>query len=188
MSNHPPFTLDVKSKGFKKEKVKNGLPDSIINDEKNLNHLGHIWYADKTMCDFIRQVEIIKPDTLFTIVGDHAERFSFSKAATIQELSAVPCIFYGKGVQKSWFRNNQVGAHMQLPGTLAEVLGKPGDTYTAIMPNMFNNKNNIVVNNYLYVQDNKFDGIGNSNKQVKELSRSTKRVSAWRVLKGNEMN
>ena len=77
---------------------------------------------------------------------------------------------------------------MQLPGTLAEVLGKPGDTYTAIMPNMFNNKNNIAVNNYLYVQDNKFDGIGNSDKQVKELSRSTKRVSAWRALKGNEMN
>lgn len=188
MSNHPPFTLDVESKGFKKEKVKNGLPDSIINDEKILNHLGHIWYADKTMCDFIRQVETIKPDTLFTIVGDHAERFSFAKAATRQELSAVPCIFYGKGVQKSWFRHNQVGAHMQLPGTLAEVLGKPGDTYTAIMPNMFNNKNNIAVNNYLYVQDNKFDGIGNSNKQVKELSGSTKRVSAWRVLKGNEMN
>lgn len=186
MSNHPPFTLDVESKGFDKNKVKSSLPKSIPNDERTLNHLGHIWYADKVMCDFIRQVEKIRPDTLFTIVGDHAERFRFAKEASRQELSAVPCIFYGKGVRPEWLRNNQVGSHMQLPGTLAEILGKSGYKYTAVMPNMFQNKSNVSVNNYLYVKDDKFGSIGSGGKQIKELSRSTKRVSSWRVLKGNE--
>ena len=187
MTNHPPFTLDVESKGFTKAKVKSSLPKSIPNDERTLSHLGHIWYADKVMCNFIKEVEVIRPDTLFTIVGDHAERFSFAKEASRQELSAVPCIFYGEGVRADWFRKNQVGSHMQLPGTLAEVLGKTGDKYTAVMPNMFQNKENISVNNYLYVKNEKFGGIGSGDKQIKELSRSTKRVSSWRVLKGNRM-
>lgn len=187
MSNHPPFTVDVESKGFDKQKVKSNLPASIPKDTRTLSHLGHIWYADKMMGNFITAVEKIVPDTLFTIVGDHAERFSFAKEATRQELVAVPCIIYGNGVKPSWFRENQVGSHMQLPGTLAEILGKNGDEYTAVMPNMFNNTGNIAVNSYLYVKDNKFGTIGSGDKQVKELDRSTKSISAWRVLKGNEI-
>lgn len=186
MSNHPPFTLNVESKGFDRDKVKSLLPASIPQDDRTISQLGHIWYADKMMSDFISRVEVISPDTLFTIVGDHAERFAFAKEATRQEQSAVPCIFYGKDVKQEWFKPNQVGSHMQLPGTLAEILGEPGDTYTAVMPNMFQNASNIVVNSYLYANSKKMGSIGRGSKEVKQLSNSTKRVSSWRVLKGNK--
>jgi len=187
MTNHPPFTVEVEKKGFDRKRIQSILSSSIPKDDRTLSHLGHIWYADKMMGNFVDRVEKILPDTIFTIVGDHAERFSFAKEATRQELSAVPCIIYGNGVKQSWFRPNQVGSHMQLPGTLAEILGKAGDKYTAVMPNMLNNDSNIAVNSYLYVKDNKFGAIGSGNKQVKELDRSTKMVSSCRVLKGNEI-
>ena len=187
MSNHPPFTLDVEKKGFDRKRIQSILPTSIPKDDRTISHLGHIWYADKMMGNFINNVEKLVPNTIFTVVGDHAERFSFAKEATRQELAAVPCIIYGNGVKEDWFRENQVGSHMQLPGTLAEILGKPGNEYTAVMPNMFNNKSNVAVNSYLYVKDNKFGTIGNGNKQVKDLNRSTKVVASWRVLKGNEI-
>ena len=187
MTNHPPFTLDVESKGFDKQKVKRLLPSSITSNDRTISHLGHIWYADKMMGLFINNIEKILPDTLFTVVGDHAERFSFAKNATRQERSGVPCIIYGNGVESYWFRKNQVGAHMQLPGTLAEILGKPGNKYCALMPNMFQNTSNTAVNNYLYIKDGKFGSISGAEKQVRDLATSTKRISAWRVLKGNEI-
>ena len=68
-------------------------------------------------------------DTLFVITGDHSERFSFVKEQDIRTLSSIPCIFYGTGVQQSWFHDKSVGDHMQLAGTLAEIVGPAGFTY-----------------------------------------------------------
>ena len=65
-------------------------------------------------------------------------------------------------------------------------MGEPGDTYNAVMPNLFQNTSNIVVNSYLYADSKKMDSIGRGSKEVKQLSNSTKRVSSWRVLKGNK--
>ena len=77
-SNHPPYSIDVDAFGFKRAQVKAKLPADIAKDENTLNELGHIWYADKTMGDFVAQAEKQLPDSLFIITGDHSERFSFA--------------------------------------------------------------------------------------------------------------
>ena len=183
-SNHPPYTLDVDSMGFPRDKVRGKLPKSISKDEKTVTELGHIWYADKTMGDFVRKAEKKHPDSLFVITGDHSERFTFAVEQDNRTVSAIPCIFYGQGVRQNWFSDNSIGCHMQIAGTLAEILGEPGFKYSAMMPNFFEN-NEFVFNHRLladgkgiFVQDKLQD------KQINEQIAAMRNIGAWRVLKG----
>ena len=184
-SNHPPYTLDVDSMGFPRDKVRGKLPKSISKDEKTLTELGHIWYADKTMGDFVRKAEKKHPDTLFVITGDHSERFTFAVEQDNRTISTIPCIFYGQGVEQKWFSDNSIGCHMQIAGTLAEILGEPGFKYSAMMPSVFAN-NEYVFNHRLladgkgiFVQDKLQD------KTINEQIAAARKIGAWRVLKGN---
>lgn len=184
-SNHPPYSLDVDGMGFPRAKVKSKLSADIANDEKTLTKLGHIWYADKTMGEFVKHVQSIYSDTLFVITGDHSERFSFAREQDTRTLSSIPCIFYGAGVQQDWFNDKSVGDHMQLAGTLAEIVGPAGFTYAALQANMFENQN-VVFNHRLYAVDGKiYMQTFDTDKKITDYINSMREVGAWRVLKGN---
>lgn len=184
-SNHPPYSIDVDGMGFPRAKVKSKLPADIANDEKTLTELGHIWYADKTMGDFVKQAQSMYSDTLFVITGDHSERFSFAKEQDTRNLSSIPCIFYGAGVQQAWFNDNAVGDHMQLAGTLAEIVGTAGFTYAALQANMFENQD-VVFNHRLYAADGKiYTQSSDTDKKIIDYINSMRGVGAWRVLKGD---
>ena len=129
-TNHPPYTIDVVSEGFDKNKVLQNLPDDIAADNEKIIELGHIWYADMAMGRFVRSTEKLKPDTLFVVTGDHAERFTFSKDVDDKTYSAIPCIIYGQGVQKGWLPDDATGCAMQILPTLAEIAGKPNMQYS----------------------------------------------------------
>lgn len=101
-SNHPPYTLDIDKIGFPKAAVRDKLSADISKDDKVLTELGHIWYADKTMGDFVKAAEKNHPDSLFIITGDHSERFDFAIEQDARTRSTIPCIFYGQGVQADW--------------------------------------------------------------------------------------
>lgn len=90
-----------------------------------MNELGHIWYADKTMGDFVAQAEKQLPDSLFIITGDHMERFTFAVEQDARVMMSVPCIFYGQGVQKDWFKENAVG---RLPYAACRNVGRAACT------------------------------------------------------------
>ena len=186
-SNHPPYNIDVVAKGFPKEEIKQKLPDTIGSDEETLNEIGHIWYADQSIGDFIENVEADKPDTLFVITGDHAERFNFAKEVDLKTLSAVPCIVYGKNVSKDLLAEHKVGCHLQIIPTLAEMVGKKGDTYSSIYSSLFD-YNGTVFNHYLWTNDEQIYKI---NKKIPEaLSnkiKAARQLTAWRVLKGDKI-
>ncbi len=184
-SNHPPYSIDVDGMGFPRAQVKSKLPADIANDEKTLTELGHIWYADKTMGDFVKQAQSMYSDTLFVITGDHSERFSFAKEQDTRTLSSIPCIFYGAGVQQAWFNDKSVGDHMQLAGTLAEIIAPAGFTYVALQANMFENQD-VVFNHRLYAADGKFyTQSSDTDKKITDYINSMRGVGAWRVLKGD---
>lgn len=185
-SNHPPYTLDVDKMGFSRAAVRDKLPADISRDDKILTELGHIWYADKTMGDFVKAVEKKHSDSLFIITGDHSERFDFAIEQDVRTRSTIPCIFYGQGVQKNWFSENPVGCHMQLAGTLAEILAPAGFEYNAMMDSMF--INNFVFNHNLFAQGDKLGTIDKlTDKQQNEEIAAMRNVSAWRILKGNKI-
>ncbi|WP_455654963.1 LTA synthase family protein [Phascolarctobacterium sp.] len=187
-SNHPPYSIDVEREGFNKKAVKSKLPTSINNDDETLNELGHIWYADQVMGNFVENVERKKPDTLFVITGDHAERFNFAKEVDLKTLSAVPCIFYGAGIQKDWLHKNQIGCHMQIAPTLAQMVGKTGDKYNSIMPSLFE-INGPVYNHRLWVKGEVIDKINDSvpNEFMSRI-KASRQLTIWRVVKGNEIH
>lgn len=183
-SNHPPYSIDVDSLGFPRDKIRNLLPKDISRDEKTLTELGHIWYADKTMGDFITDVENYKKDTLFIITGDHSERFSFALEQDIRTLSSIPCIFYGFGVEKNWFGEKSKGCHAQLAATIAEIIAPQDFVYSAYFPSMFDD-NEFVFNHRLYVDGNNIDKIAH-NKLYKVYADKMRNIAAWRLLRGNE--
>lgn len=184
-SNHPPYTLNIDNEGFDRAAMRKNLPDSIANTEENLTDIGHFWYADQQMGKFIERTEIKFPDTLFVITGDHSERFNFAKEEDLKTLSAIPCIFYGKGVDKNWFNDKSVGCHMQIASTLAEMIAPHGFTYSAILPNMFENQN-AVYNHRLWAYNGEI-GLQSQNKQIEKIADTARDISAWRILKGNNI-
>lgn len=199
-SNHPPYTIDVAAKGFDKERVKNMLPDSIAGDDETLNELGHFWYSDHVMGLFVQKVEQKIPSALFIITGDHSERFSFKRAEDLRTLSVVPMIFYGQGVEKDWFQANKVGCPIQLIPTLMEMLGQPGQEYASILPSLFDEHFNKAFNHRLWACDGTLGEMDQIDKQelpadqskvlqkaqdIKKMALAAKKVTAWRVLKGN---
>ena len=186
-SNHPPYTIDVAAEGFDKNKVLQNLPDDISSDKETINELGHIWYADMAMGSFVRQTEKLKPDTLFVITGDHAERFTFSKDVDDKTLSAIPCIIYGQGVQRNWLPANATGCAMQIMPTLAEIVGKPDMQYSSVLPGLFTN-DKPVFNHCFYAWDDKIFSLNaKTPDDIKDRSDAAKKITAWRVIRGNNI-
>lgn len=184
-TNHPPYTLNIDNEGFDREAMRKNLPPSIAATEDNLTDIGHFWYADQQMGKFVERIQNKLPDTLFVITGDHSERFSFAKEEDLRTLSAIPCIFYGNCVDKNWFNNKSVGCHMQIAGTLAEMIAPQGFTYSAILPNMFENRE-AVFNHRLWAYDGEI-GLQDKNQQIKQVADTARDISAWRILKGNKI-
>ena len=102
-SNHPPYSVNVAKEGYDADKVRKSLPDSIANTDKQINEMGHIWYADHVMGEFISKEEQSDPTSLFVITGDHSERFTFAREQSANVFSTIPIIFYGQGIKKNGF-------------------------------------------------------------------------------------
>ena len=185
MSNHAPYIIDVDKIGFPREEIRNKLPADIARDDKTLTEIGHIWYADKTMGDFVNNIENKFPDSLFAITGDHMERFTFAIEQDARVMMSIPCIFYGKGVQQNWFNEQAVGCHMQLAGTLAEIFAPAGFTYSAMLPSMF--ESGIAFNHRLLAQSGEISEQKNVASELQTKIAAMRKVAAWRVLKGNEI-
>ena len=156
-------------------------PLDISKDQNTLTELGHIWYADKTMGEFVSFAQNLLPDSLFVITGDHMERFTFAVEQDERVMMSVPCIFYGQGVSKDWFNESSVGSHIQLAGTLVDIVGPAGTEYTSMMPNMFASE--IAFNQRLFAEKGKLGGARNNDARISAL----RKVSAWRVLKGSKI-
>ena len=184
-SNHQPYTLDVDAMGFPRAKVRSKLGANIPKDEQTMTELGHIWYADKTMGDFVQKAQKARPDSLFVITGDHSERFTFAIEQDVRTKSTIPCIFYGQGVEQGWFTNTSIGCLMQLAGTLAEIVGPAGVQYSSLLPSMFAKKD-FVFNHRLVAWENGIVPIAKSQeKYINDSINNIRKIGAWIVLRGN---
>lgn len=184
-TNHPPYTLDVVKEGFPKDQVKEKLPYSVGKDEASLMELGHMWYADQALGMFVARTEKQLPDTLYVITGDHSDRFNFATEQDNYTKSAVPCIFYGKGLTNKSIR---AGSHLQIMPTLMELVAPKGTKYCSFVPSMFNEDCDVY--NYTY-----FISKGATKhtllkhqqapKELQEKIAAAVDVAAWRIVKGD---
>ena len=179
-SNHPPYTIDVDREGFNRSEVITKLPADVKNETKKITELGHMWYMDKAIGDFVKTTEAVNDNSLFVITGDHSERFHFAKEQDTKTKSAIPCVFYGKEINKEMFNDVKVGVHNQIAGTIAELIAPVGFEYSTMMESMF--KENIVYNHHLYADGNKIHAL-NKNYQLNIKASDVKQIAAWRILK-----
>lgn len=121
-SYHPPYKIDVFAKGFP-YRNKEELPkdaQKYYKEGMSFKALGHLWYSDKAIGDFVSKAENKYPDALFCFTGDHFGRRFVNKQPNLYEKSAVPLILYGKGIEPGV--NKTPGSHIDISPTLIEMV------------------------------------------------------------------
>ena len=135
-SNHSPYNVDTKAKGFR-------LPDlsaqlqARFQGEENLKHLGHLWYADRCIGRFARGMEKRFPSLLVAVTGDHFGRWYPGGRPGIHEKVAVPFVLFGPQVlAEKQLPHNVAGSHKDIAATLIELAAPRGFMYHALGKNL----------------------------------------------------
>jgi phosphoglycerol transferase MdoB-like AlkP superfamily enzyme len=135
-NNHTPFPIDVWAKGFRLYTIP---PELVTSRDRVISRkvLGHIWYTDQCVGDFVRGMERRMPMSLFVITGDHYGRNFLTSRPNLFEESAVPLVLYGPDVVPGLARpKSTVGCHLDIMPTLVEMVAPEGFAYHAIGRNL----------------------------------------------------
>jgi len=128
-SFHPPYTVDVRAKGFQLNALPADLKETCRSDI-DFVMWGHLWYADRCITDFARWVASKLPDSLVVITADHHSRKYLSREPDIFEKTTLPCVFYGPDVLKDIKPpETMAGSHLDLIPTLVELSAPAGFAY-----------------------------------------------------------
>ncbi|MDD3772917.1 MAG: sulfatase-like hydrolase/transferase [Weeksellaceae bacterium] len=153
-SYHAPFTIDFQTKGFPYKSEKD-LPEEAkkyFNNGMTIKHLGHLWYSDKAIGDFVKEAEEKFGNGLYCFTGDHYGRRFINPNPNLYEKSAVPFILYGNSVPKS--KNTNTGGHVDIIPTLIEMIAPEGFEYYTFGTSMFEeNKNSYFAFNKIILND-----------------------------------
>jgi len=132
VSNHSPFTVDLDKEGFDAAAVAAALPPEARGDAQLIKQLGHFWYEDKMMSEFIRTAKEKYPDSLFIIIGDHADRYNIDKTPSMYERYGIPFIVTGKGVRKGILPAGAAGSQIDVVPTLLELIAPKDFSYYSL--------------------------------------------------------
>ncbi len=129
-SNHPPFTVDVKSKGFPLDAVPPAFA-SRFGDPASIAMFGHTWYSDQCAGSFVREVSKKLARPLFAFTGDHPSIVtSRNEKLGYAARAEVPFILYGPTVLKGIKApSGAAGSHLDIAPTLIELAAPRGFAY-----------------------------------------------------------
>lgn len=144
-SNHPPFSIELNKEGFQEAAFSRPIlrePPS----RRLMTELGHIWYADKAIGEFIRRIEAVDSTALVAITGDHYGRRHILPNPPLFDTSAVPLIIRAPGI-KEYCKTRPcqqpdltAGSHLDIGATLIELVAPPGFTYFSMGNNLLAEK------------------------------------------------
>ena len=132
VSNHSPFTVDLDKAGFDRQAVIDALPAAEKQDEALIKQLGHFWYEDKMLTEFIQRAKAKYPDSLFIVIGDHADRYNIDKTPSLYERYAIPLVITGRGVHKGILPKHAAGSQIDIVPTLLELIAPPDFSYCSL--------------------------------------------------------
>jgi len=131
-SYHPPYNLDVGGKGFPLKQVPPNI-DPLFDNTTSLKMLGHLWYSDKCLGDFVKKAEGKLQRPLFAFTGDHFGRKFINTRPDFFERSGVPLILYGRDVLNGIaLPRGAAGAHIDIGPTLVELTAPKGFVYYSV--------------------------------------------------------
>lgn len=126
---HPPYTVDVREKGFTLNAIPDDLKKSCLEDVDFLA-LGHFWYMDRCIGDFGKAIEHKVKLPLVVITADTPVRRKINKTPDLYEKTAIPFVLYGKDVLKGIsLPSGAAGSHIDITPTLVELTAPKGFSY-----------------------------------------------------------
>src|SRR5207253_10943577 len=138
-SYHPPYDVDLAKKGFEPDRIKSDSLGARLSVEQ-LRVLGHLWYSDKCVGDFVTQAEKRLEGTVFAITGGHYSRKQYVSARpthTLYESLAVPLVIYGPNTIANVQRTSIAGSHLDIVPTLINLAAPRGFEYHAFGRDLF---------------------------------------------------
>lgn len=145
-SYHSPYDVDIYDKGFPYHSEAD-LPASVRKywDGKsmNLKELGHLWYGDKCIGDFVKVAEQKYPNAVFAFTGDHFGRRFVNAHPNLYERSSVNFILYGKGIKAQELHTP--GTHIDIMPTLIEMVAPKGFEYYSFGESLFSEGKNTAI-------------------------------------------
>jgi len=203
VSNHPPYNLDLEKAGFDPASIVDGLPEEQKTNQELIRQLGHYWYMDKVVHDFVKDTEQKYPDSLFIITGDHADRVNVSKTPTAFERYTIPLVIYGQGITKDVILKDRAGGHVNIMPTLIELLAPKNFTYYSIADSL-TTENKVGFNNAYLITPHEMRSIEHSDEDellsdgnaqeikheeetAQEKLSMMRTISWWLLVKGNQL-
>ena len=208
-SNHPPYRVDM-SREPDLPTVQDFaamLPAGTADKDLVAARMWHFAYADKYLAEFVETMLAKYPNSLFVIMGDHADRWTLQSSPSDYERIAVPLVLVGPATKRVHLSPQVVGSHMDVAATVLEMTLAQGTPYYALGRNIFTPAKNQVpvgVSAYYWmtpaemgrVQDNQTEllpGVSQpldeeALKAVRQYVQDIRTIAAWRVLKGTELN
>ena len=151
-SNHSPFDLNLDEENIDVSKIKNALPDDAKNDDWLVKELGHFKYSDREIAKFIKRVKEKFPDSIFIIMGDHADRYNIEKNTNDFKRYSVPFIITGKDIKKGILNEKATGSHIDIMPTIVELITDKNFKYYSLGKSLTENK--IAVNYGFFMTKN----------------------------------
>lgn len=191
-SNHPPFSVDVYGKGFPWRSAPPGLP---IDADADLRVLGHLWYSDRALGDFVDGLRRDHPGTLLAITGDHYGRRFPNRHPEPWERCAVPGVLLGPAVDGRRLAAT-AGSHLDLIPTLVELCAPAGFAYHALGADLFAVPQAEIATNAGALTTTgalEWNNRGDATlapeeaKRLTQLKADRSLVSAWALLRGDEL-
>ena len=131
-SYHPPFSVDVEAKGFDlAARQTNALCRGLSHQQ--LRVLGHLWYSDHCLGNFVEAAERKLDRPIFALTGDHYSRRGFlDRHLSLFETVAVPLVLCGQRALENAPRPATLaGSHNDIVPTLVNLAAPAGFTYHA---------------------------------------------------------
>lgn len=129
-SNHPPYDAPVADFGAPMEAIKDFVENAPNFKRKAVSEkiLAHIWWQDKVIAGFVREMSAKFPRSLFIITGDHYDReYPFESNAKIT--NAVPLIVYAPSL--NFIPRAKIGSHIDITPTIIELVAPSGFKYAS---------------------------------------------------------
>jgi len=201
VSNHAPYTVDLQAEGFDQEQIVAGLPDKHKNNKELIKQLGHFWYADKVMAEFIDKARKRYPDSLFIIVGDHADRLNLDANPSLYERYGIPLVVHGQGVTKDVFSKQAAGSHINITPTLIELVAPKGFRYSSLGQSLTRgndfgmNYGFWITSDYIGKADSDYAeaiepssvAVQPNREKVEKDITALRAISWWRIKNGNQL-
>ncbi|MCK9419891.1 MAG: sulfatase-like hydrolase/transferase [Nitrospirae bacterium] len=131
-SYHPPYNVDVESKGFPLKQVPTDIAP-LFDNTTSLKMLGHLWYSDKCLGEFVKKAESKLKRPLFAFTGDHFGRKFINANPDFFERSGVSLILYGRDALNGIaLPRGAAGSHIDIGPTLVELTAPKGFTYYSV--------------------------------------------------------